>query len=313
MPKLPPFALADARPARKRPQYLIVFWLLFAIPLFLIHIGLLDLPYFWDELGQFVPTALDLLRTGSLIPHSTVPNVHPPGVEAYLAILYKVFGYSIPLTRVAMLLVASTGLLVTFLLAIELSPGTKGAPAFLPPLLLLVSPLFYTQSMMAQLDMPAMVLTILALLLFLKRRYAWAAAAGVALVLVKETGIVVPLVFFIALLRRKNWRHASYFVAPAIALSAWLLVPAPQDRLLARRSRVRALQRRIRAASRAHVALVHSAHLLSLLRRVPLDRYARHLFHSVSLPALSTPPLEDRGQCRRRESRARLCLRRRGA
>jgi hypothetical protein len=224
MPKLPPFALADARPPQKRPYYLIAFWFLFAIPLFAIHIGLLKLPFFWDELGQFVPTALDLLRTGSWIPHSTVPNVHPPGVEAYLAVLYKLFGYSIPLTRIAMLLIASIGLLTTFLLAIELSQGTKGAPAFLPPLLLLASPLFYTQSMMAQLDMPAMVLTLVALLLFLKRQYAWAAAATVLLVLVKETGLVVPFVFFLFLLKRKHWKQAAYFIAPAAALSGWLLV-----------------------------------------------------------------------------------------
>jgi hypothetical protein len=224
MPKLPPFALAAARPVQKRPYYLIVFWLLFAIPLFVIHLGLLTLPFFWDELGQFVPTALDLLRTGSWIAHSTVPNVHPPGVEAYLAILYKVFGYSIGLTRVAMLLVASVGLLATFLLAIELSQGTKGAPAFLPPLLLLVSPLFYTQSMMAQLDMPAMVFTLLALLLYLKERYAWAAATCVALVWVKETGLVAPFVFFVLLVVRRNWRQAAYFIAPAAGLGVWLIV-----------------------------------------------------------------------------------------
>ena len=78
-----------------------------------------------------------------------------------------------------MLLLASFGLLFTFLLAIELSHEAKGAPAFLPPFLLLVSPLFYTQSMMAQLDMPAMVLTLLVLLLFIKQEYGWAALAAV--------------------------------------------------------------------------------------------------------------------------------------
>src|ERR1700741_3114278 len=132
MPKLAPFALADARSrGRDRRYYLIIFWLLFAVPLFTVHLGLLNLPFFWDELGQFVPTALDILRTGSWIPHSTIPNVHPPGVEAYLAFLYKVFGFSIPITRIAMLFIGSIGLLVTFLLAIELTPDTRGAPAFL--------------------------------------------------------------------------------------------------------------------------------------------------------------------------------------
>ena len=37
--------------------------------LFLTHLPLLRLPYFWDEAGYFIPAARDLLLTGSLIPH----------------------------------------------------------------------------------------------------------------------------------------------------------------------------------------------------------------------------------------------------
>jgi hypothetical protein len=225
MPKLPPFALLAERPPRKaRPQYLIVFLLVFAVPLFVIHLPLLSLPYFWDELGQFVPTALDILRSGSLVAHSAVPNVHPVGVEAYLALCYKVFGFSIEVTRVAMLAIGACGLLLTFLLAIELSHGTKGAPAFLPPVLLLISPLFYTQSMLAQLDMPAMVFTLLALLLFVRRQYVWALVACTALVMVKETGIVAPFVFGCVLALNKDWKRAGWFAIPTLVLAGWLLL-----------------------------------------------------------------------------------------
>ena len=223
MPKLPPFALANVRPPRRSAPYLILFFFLFAVPLFVLHFRLIGLPFFWDEQGQFIPTALDILRSGAWVARSTVPNVHPPGMEALLALLYKVFGYSIPLTRIAMLTWASFGLLFTFLLAIELSAGTRGAPAFLPPLLLLVSPLFYMQSFMAQLDMPCMVLTLLALLLFLKQKYAWAAVACVALVLVKETGIVVPFVFFCLFAWCKQYLRAALFVPSAVALTLWLV------------------------------------------------------------------------------------------
>jgi 4-amino-4-deoxy-L-arabinose transferase-like glycosyltransferase len=230
MPKLPPFALADAQPhVRKRLYYLAIFFALFTVPLFLIHLHLLNLPFFWDEQGQFIPTALDLLRTGSWFPqswvaHSTLPNVHPPGVELYLVLWYKLFGYSIAITRLAMLLLAGVGLLLTFLLAIRLSAGTKGAPAFLPPLFLLSAPLFYTQSMMAQLDMPAMVFTLLALLCFLKQQYRAAALASIALVLAKETGIIAPFIFFLLLAWRKQWRLAALFLAPCLALLTWLAV-----------------------------------------------------------------------------------------
>ena len=223
MPKLPPFALAQSRPHRKRPEYLLAFFVVFAIPLLIIHLPLLGLPFFWDEHGQFIPTALDLLRSGSWIAHSTIPNVHPPGVEAYLVLWYKIFGFSIPITRIAMLVLAAFGLLFTFLLAIELSRESEGTPAFLPVMFLLASPLFFTQSMMAQLDMPAMVFTVLALLLFVKEKYAVASIASVALVLAKETGLVVPFVFFVVLAWRRDWRRASYFVVPALALAGWLL------------------------------------------------------------------------------------------
>lgn len=205
------------------PVHLFVFYLLFAVPLVFLHFPLLKLPYFWDEHGQFIPTALDLLRHGWWVAKSTVPNVHPPGVEVYLVLWYKLFGYSIPVTRMAMLLLAAGGLLATFLLAIDLSRGTRGAPAFWAPLLLIASPLFYTQSFMAQLDMPAMVFTTLALLFFIEGKYWQSSVACTILVLLKETGLVTPFVFFLFLSLRRD-RRALLFVSPAIALSIWLVV-----------------------------------------------------------------------------------------
>ncbi len=140
-----------------------IFFLAFTALLLAIHAPYLKLPFFWDELGQFVPASLDIYQSGAWIPNSTLPNVHPPGVMAYLAMVWKIFGFSILSTRVAMLLIASAGALFSFLLAIRLSRRTAGAPAFAAVLFLLATPMFYTQSMMAQLDMPAMTLTALAL------------------------------------------------------------------------------------------------------------------------------------------------------
>lgn len=224
MPRLAPFALADAEPRPHRPWHLIAFFALFALPLYFIHLQLLHLPYFWDEHGQFIPTALDILRHGWWVTRSAVPNVHPPGVEAYLVLWYRLFGYSIPVTRVAMLALASAAVLFTFLLSIELTAGTQGAPAFWPPLFLMASPLFYMQSLLAQLDMPAMLFTLLAVWFFLKGKYWQCAVASVALVLVKETGLVTPFVFFLILLSRRDWKRALYFSAPAMAVGVWLLV-----------------------------------------------------------------------------------------
>ena len=75
--------------------------------LFLTHAPLLRLPYFWDEAGYFVPAARDILLTGSLIPHTTLSNAHPPLVMLWLAFWWKFSGFTPAVTRIAMLLVAA--------------------------------------------------------------------------------------------------------------------------------------------------------------------------------------------------------------
>src|SRR5436309_15967770 len=102
-----------AAPMRSSPHPALVFALIF-IAIFLLHLPLLQLPYFWDEAGYYVPAARDLLLTGSLIPHSTVSNAHPPLVMKYLAVWWKLAGYSPVVTRSTMLLVAAFALLGLF-------------------------------------------------------------------------------------------------------------------------------------------------------------------------------------------------------
>src|SRR5712692_8060187 len=106
------------RPATSTDRFhpVLVFALIFVF-IFLLHFQLLRLPYFWDEAGYYVPAARDLLLTGSLIPHSTPSNAHPPLVMAYLALFWRLAGYSALVTRSAMLLVAAFALLGLFRLA----------------------------------------------------------------------------------------------------------------------------------------------------------------------------------------------------
>src|SRR5215831_15784075 len=210
------------RPPIRRRSYILVYALL-AFILLMAHAPLLQLPFFWDEAGQFIPQALDLYRTGSLVPHSTTPNIHPPAVMAWLALVWHVVGYSILATRIAMTLIAALGAMFAFLLAIELCRGSAGTPAFAALALLCMSPLFYAQSVMAQLDMPAMCATAAGLLLFLQNRFRSSAAACVVLVLIKETGVVAPVIFAGWLLCEKRIREAAWYAAPAMALSLWLL------------------------------------------------------------------------------------------
>src|SRR6478736_3970839 len=90
---------------RSKPHPALVFVGIFIV-VFLLHGPLLKLPYFWDEAGYYVPAARDLLLKGSLIPHTTVSNAHPPLVMAWIALWWKCFGYAALVTRSAMLLIA---------------------------------------------------------------------------------------------------------------------------------------------------------------------------------------------------------------
>lgn len=201
-------------------------FLLFAAVLvafiFASHVPFLTVPFYWDELGQFVPAALDIFQKGELVPRSTVPNVHPPGVMAYLAGVWSIAGYSIAATRLAMLAVAAVGAVVTFRLGMRM--GLSMGAAALAAGLLSVSPLFFSQSMMAQLDMPAMVFMALALLLFLEERIVAAALVSTVLVMIKETGMVAPALFGAWLWREGRRREAMWFVAPVLPLAVWLMV-----------------------------------------------------------------------------------------
>jgi 4-amino-4-deoxy-L-arabinose transferase-like glycosyltransferase len=205
-----------------RRASLLFFVLAFAL-MIALHLPFLKSPFHWDELGQFAPASLDLYEEGSLVAHSTLPNVHPPGVMAIVALAWRIFGVSVAAARVAMLAVASAGLLFSYLLALRLCRQT--APAIVAVLFLFASPIFFSQSEMILLDMPAMTFTALALLLFLDKRYGACAVACTALVLIKETSITTPMVFGAWLLfREKKIREALYFFAPAAALGAWLVL-----------------------------------------------------------------------------------------
>src|SRR5438445_10801985 len=113
-------AILTCHPKTIRLHPALVFTVIF-VSIFMLHLPLLQLPYFWDEAGYYVPAAHDLLLTGSLIPHSTPSNAHPPLVIAFLAACWKLAGFAPIVTRTAMLVIAAFGLLRIFRLAERIS------------------------------------------------------------------------------------------------------------------------------------------------------------------------------------------------
>jgi hypothetical protein len=179
----------------------LLFVLIF-LAVFALHIPLLRLPYYWDEAGYYVPAAHDLLN-GSLIPHSTPSNAHPPLVLAWLALCWKICGFSPVVTRTAMLVVSSFSLLGIFRLAkrvanLEVAVASTVCTALYP--------VYFAQSSLAQVDLAAAGLIFWGLLAYVEERPAAMIAYFSLAALAKETAIFAPLALW-------GWELLSHLLA----------------------------------------------------------------------------------------------------
>ena len=209
--------LKDRRSQRSRPvgwsgaYPALVFAVIFVF-IFLLHLPLLRLPYFWDEAGYYIPAARDLLLTGSLIPHSTVSNAHPPLVLAWIALWWKVVGYAPQVTRTAMLVIAAFALLGVFRLA-ERVANTEVAIA--STLCIALYPVFFAQSSLAQVDLAAAGFIFWGLSSYVDGEEVatlfWFALAALA----KETAILAPLAL-------AGWEAAGLVARNSSLRNLWL-------------------------------------------------------------------------------------------
>lgn len=199
-----------------------------------LHAPLLRLPYFWDEAGYYVPAARDLLLSGSLIPHSSVSNAHPPLLMAYLALWWKLAGFTPFVTRAAMLAAAAFALLGLFQLAKSVAHVEV---AIATAILTALYPVFFAQSSLVHLDLAAAGFTFWGLYAYMKGK-GWETALWFSLAsLTKETAILAPLalllwVFGSRLARFKDgneWRlrfrrrlHNPFLLlVPVVPLATW--------------------------------------------------------------------------------------------
>ncbi len=210
-------------------------WMVFPVifaAVYIAHFSLLRLPYYWDEAGYYIPAAWDFFRTGSLIPFTTTSNAHPPLPSVYLALWWKLSGYFPEVTREAVLIVASFGLLAVWRLAQRVAGS--GQVAFWTVLLTALYPVWFAQSTLAQADIFAAAFTLWGLVYALPeshRRPLPAALWFTAAVLSKETAIVVPMTLTVFAIvegfraaqpqRSRRWKDAAWFAACALPLMAW--------------------------------------------------------------------------------------------
>jgi hypothetical protein len=170
------------------------------------------LPYFWDEAGYYVPAARDILLTGSLIPHTTVSNAHPPLVMAWLALWWKVIGYAPFVTRTAMLVLAAFSLLGVFRLAESVANTGVAVAATLSTALY---PVFFAQSSLAQVDLAAAGFIFWGLSAYVEGEIfatmLWFSLA----VMAKETAVLAPLSL-------AAWELAGFLVSKPKLRNLWM-------------------------------------------------------------------------------------------
>jgi hypothetical protein len=178
---------------RDRPVPLWMLLPLFFAGVYLSHIALLRLPYYWDEAGYYIPAAYDFFRTGSLIPSSTMSNAHPPLPSIYLALWWKLGGMFPLVTRTAMCLIAATALLGVYRLSLVITGRVQVAA--ITTVLTAIYPVWFAQSTLAHADIFAAGETLWALSYVFQgrlRNYGVAAVLFSVAALCKETSIAIP-------------------------------------------------------------------------------------------------------------------------
>jgi 4-amino-4-deoxy-L-arabinose transferase-like glycosyltransferase len=210
-------------------------WMIFPVvfvALYCSHFTLLRLPYYWDEAGYYIPAAWDFFRTGSLIPTSTLTNAHPPLPSVYLALWWKTSGYFPEVTREAVLIVASVGLLAVWRLTLRLHGSLL--VAFWTVLLTGLYPIWFAQSTLAHADIFAAAFSLWGLVYSLPdhdRNPRAAALWFTAAVLSKETAVAIPITLAVLYAieglraqppaRRQLWLESACLCSCLVPLAAW--------------------------------------------------------------------------------------------
>jgi len=200
---------------------------IFFVAVYLAHGSLLRLPYYWDEAGYYIPAAYDFFRTGSLIPHSTLTNAHPPLPTVLLAEWWRFAGFVPSATRTLMCIVSSLALLGVYQLA-RLLTNTQVAIA--TTFLTALYPVWFAQSTLAHADMFAAAATIWALAAYFRSLGDTAAGQTTYGPLIQAA-----VLFSVAALAKET------AIVNAVALAAWEVLRVVRKKVPARTGVLRAL------------------------------------------------------------------------
>jgi len=190
---------------------------------FITKIEVLEIPYYWDEMGYVrAANSLSQYTLMNIFPGVGPPDQfwgHPPALYLVMALLYRLFGISTAITHILSLSFATIGLYFTYRLGSLLQSKKAG---LLAALFLFSSPIYFAQSGMFLADVPVAAFGVMSVFWALKGRYLPYLLSALFLVLIKETAMAV--VMSIALY--KFWSANEHRIGESLKYGAPLLAIA---------------------------------------------------------------------------------------
>jgi hypothetical protein len=214
----------------------IAFLILICSLIFILKIPVINLPYTEDGATYTMNSALWIYDH-----HIVYPIIedlrrgvsggcgHPTFLFNLLALLYHIFGYSIQLTHIVMIIMGCITLIYTYLLASHIY---NRHTAVIATLLLLVSPLFFSVFGQVRLDVPLTTFGVISAYYAVKEKRWLFAFTGSLLVLSKEPGTVIVMIsiLYIALKYFKKESITAYisrllsYSIPGFVFICWMIV-----------------------------------------------------------------------------------------
>ena len=209
-----------------RHRFSLALFLFLFILLLIVKSNILRAPYYWDVMGYVNPAASSFYKTGQ-ISSLTGRTGHPPLFFIALASMWKLFGNSLLVSHIFILFLGASSLFFLFKLVNKLY-GTREAVA--ATVLLSSNQLFFAQVGMIYLSIPITCLAILTVYLYFDQKYWLYGISAAAMLLVKETALVVLLAIIMGdfirnlLDQRKvlaGVKRALFLALPVLPLVLW--------------------------------------------------------------------------------------------
>ncbi len=204
-----------------------IFFVVFAI--FNAQYNLINLPFFWDELGVYSRASIYLASHKlSILPNALPDELsrgHPILIPFLFGSVLKIFGIKIVVFRFFALFLFTIGLFFIYKICIQYVSKLESAAILL---LCAIQPVFLSQSILCFPEMPLMVCTLAASYFFIVKKYVQLLVALCIAVLIKESALVIPIAFGISYYilhpQRKNIYKAFAITLLPIAIFLLFLI-----------------------------------------------------------------------------------------